>query len=91
MDLRCGYWQVSLSPTDKPKIAFISYDGLYHFNVMRFELCNAPATFESMMDVLLRGHWSIRIGYLDDIMIFSPTFEKHISLLCTVLECIRNA
>lgn len=71
MDLRSGYWQIPVADIDKPKTAFITSAGLYQFNVMPFGLCNAPATFERMMDTVLRGlTWNICLCYLDDIMVF---------------------
>lgn len=76
LDLRSGYWQVPMADADRPKTAFVTPDGLYEFNVMPFGLCNAPATFERMMDTILRGlKWKICLCYLDDIVVFSPDFD----------------
>lgn len=92
MDLRSGYWQIPLSDDAKPKTAFITPDGLYQFNVMPFGLCNAPATFERMMDNLLMGFtWNICLCYLDDVVVFSATFDEHIRRLRQVLDCFRAA
>lgn len=60
-----------MAEADRPKTAFVTPDGLYEFNVMPFGLCNAPATFELMMDNVLRGlEWRICLCYLDDIVVF---------------------
>lgn len=92
LDLRSGYWQIPVSEEDKPKTAFVTPDGLYQFNVMPFGLCNAPATFERMMDTLLRGlTWNICLCYLDDVVVFSTTFDDHLYRLRQVLDCFRNA
>ncbi|GBL59728.1 Transposon Ty3-I Gag-Pol polyprotein [Araneus ventricosus] len=54
MDLSSGYWQIEVNKPDRETTAFITPEGLYEFNVMPFGLCNVPATFERMMDNLLR-------------------------------------
>lgn len=92
IDLRSGYWQISVDDLDREKTAFITPDGLYQFKVMPFGLCNAPATFERMMDALLHGFkWSICLCYLDDVIVFSPTFETHLERLSTILSVFRKA
>lgn len=92
IDLRCGYWQIPMAPDDKAKTAFATPDGLYEFNVMPFGLCNAPATFERMIDSVLRGlKWRTCLCYLDDIVVFSRTFEEHLLRLEEVLQCLSNA
>lgn len=59
---------------------------------MPFGLCNAPPTFERMMDSLLRGlKWSSCLCYLDDVVIFASTFEEYLCRLRKVLECFRVA
>ncbi|UYV71739.1 hypothetical protein LAZ67_9000200, partial [Cordylochernes scorpioides] len=92
MDLRSGYWQIEVDEADREKTAFITPDGLYELEVMPFGLCNAPATFERMMDTLLRGlKWSMCLCYLDDIIVFSPTFDEHFRRLELVLRCLSKA
>lgn len=92
LDLRSGYWQVPMASDDKPKTAFITPDGLYEFNVMPFGLCNAPATFERMMDAILRGlKWNTCLCYLDDVVVFAPDFPTHLHRLEQVLRCLTTA
>lgn len=92
IDLRSGYWQIAVDEMDREKTAFITPDGLYQFKVMPFGLCNAPATFERMMDSLLLGFkWSTCLCYLDDVIIFSPTFETHLQRLSDILGVFRKA
>ena len=71
LDLANGYWQVSLSQEARVKTAFATHSGLFQFRVMPFSLCNAPATFERLMDRVLQGlRWSRCLVYLDDIISF---------------------
>lgn len=92
MDLRSGYWQIPVADADRPKTAFITPDGLYQFNVMPFGLCNAPATFERMMDTLLRGlTWKTCLCYLDDVVVFAENFEQHLQRVRQVLDCFQSA
>ncbi|GFX46466.1 retrovirus-related Pol polyprotein from transposon 297 [Trichonephila clavipes] len=92
MDLRSGYWQIEIDEADREKTAFITPEGLYEFKVMPFGLCNAPATFERMMDNLLRHFkWTMCLCYLDDIIVFSETFEDHLIRLRFVLKCLQEA
>ena len=75
LDLASGYWQVSLSPEARCKTAFATHSGLFQFRVMPFRLCNAPVTFERLMDRVLQGlRWSRCLVYLDDIISFGTTF-----------------
>ncbi|UYV78188.1 hypothetical protein LAZ67_16000412, partial [Cordylochernes scorpioides] len=92
MDLRSGYWQIEVDEKDREKTAFITPDGLYEFQVMPFGLCNAPATFERMIDSVLGSlKWNMCLCYLDDIVVYAPTFEEHLRRLQLVLSCIQKA
>ncbi|GBO06588.1 Retrovirus-related Pol polyprotein from transposon 297, partial [Araneus ventricosus] len=79
LDLKSGYWQVEVRPEDSEKTAFPTGQGLWQFKVMPFGLCNAPATFERLMETVLRGLPSEAcLVYLDDIIIVGRTFEEHL-------------
>ena len=70
IDLLSGYWQVEVADDDKEKTAFATRDGLFQFNVLPFGLCNGPATFQRLMDLVLAGlHWSECLVYLDDVIV----------------------
>ena len=59
---------------------------------MPFGLCNAPATFQRLMELVLSGlHWTSCLVYLDDIIIFSKTVNEHLRQLEEVLDCLRGA
>ena len=71
----------------KEKTAFISPNGLYQFITMLFGLIGAPATFQHMMDSILRGLGSFTGVYLDDIVIYSEDWESHLKeVLCRLSE-----
>ena len=83
LDLKSGYWQVPIKEQDKAKTAFRTSSGqLFEFNQVPFGLCNAPATFSCLMDCILAGpHWETCLFYLDDIIVFSSTWEEHLARL----------
>ena len=93
LDLKSGYWQVPILEQDKEKTAFHTSSGhLYEFNQVPFGLCNAPATFSRLMDCVLSGlHWETCLFYLDDIIVFSSTWEEHLARLRQVFERLRHA
>ena len=91
LDLASGYWQVKMAQEDREKTAFATHIGLFQWNVMPFGLTNAPATFERLMDKVLKG----LIGkacmvYLDDIIVFGATFEETVENLRLVLLRMRE-
>ena len=92
LDLKSGYWQVEVNKDDREKTAFCTHEGLFQFNVMPFGLCNAPATFQRLMDMVLKGLlWDSCLVYIDDIIIFGKTFEHHLENLAKVFERIEQA
>lgn len=70
LDLNSGYWQVGITPEDRPKTAFsFPGGGLWQFSVMAFGLCNASATSEQLMEKDLNSlSWKMCLVYLDDII-----------------------
>ena len=92
LDLLSGYWQVEVSPEDREKTAFCTHEGLFEFRVMPFGLCNAPATFQRLMDAVLAGlKWSTCLVYIDDIVIPGRTFQAHLAHLQAVFERLKEA
>ena len=91
LDLISGYWQVEVDPADREKTAFCTTEGLFEFRVMPFGLCNAPVTFQRLMDTALAGEWRRSVVYLDDIIIPGKTFHEHLSNLGIVFEHLRKA
>ena len=71
-----------MSPETKQKAAFISNEGLFQFWVMPFGLCNAPATFERLMDRVLCGmRWSHCLVYIDDVISFGKSIPEALAQL----------
>ncbi|XP_077335224.1 uncharacterized protein LOC143981303 [Lithobates pipiens] len=91
MDLSRGYWQIPLAPEAREKSAFITPFGLFEFTVMPFGMKNAPATFQRVMNDLLEGLETFAVAYLDDIAVFSPTWEEHLVHLSQVLDQLTAA
>ena len=92
LDLASGYWQVELEDEAKEKSAFVVRGGLYCWRVMPFGLCNAPSTFERLMERVLAGlHWKILLVYLDDIIVFANTVTEELERLDVVFSRLREA
>jgi transposase InsO family protein len=90
LDLKSGYYQVRVHPDDVDKTAFNTRYGQFKFLVMPFGLTNAPPTFQTMMNDILRPYLDeFALVYLDDILIFSPTLEKHAEHIRLVLEALK--
>ena len=91
MDLLSGFWQVMVKPEHRHKTAVITARGLYEYAVMAFGLCNAPATFQRLMDaVILPEYRSFVQTYIDDVMTHSLTFEDHMIHLDKTLKLLRD-
>ena len=91
LDLASGFNQVAVEEEDKAKTAFITPFGLFEYNRMPFGLCNAPASFARLMQACLNEQiFQILLVYLDDILIYSQTFEEHLNRLEMVLARLQK-
>ncbi|CAC5404208.1 unnamed protein product [Mytilus coruscus] len=91
LDLLIEYWQVEMDENDKEKTAFTSTKGLFHFNVMAMGPCDGIATFQRLIEYTLAGlNWQTCLIYIDDIIVFSDSFESHLSRLSDVLDRIAQ-
>ncbi len=92
LDVRFGYNNVRIKEGDEEKAAFHTNRGLFEPTVMFFGLTNSPATFQWMMNDIFRdliGEGKVTI-YLDDILIFSKTLDKHRRIVKRVLQCLHE-
>jgi hypothetical protein len=92
LDLKSWYWQVDVHPDDKEKTAFSTGQGLWPFTVMPFGVCNAPATFERLIEKVLRGlAYDSCLVYLDDLIVIGRTLHEHLTNLRKVFQRFREA
>src|SRR6266540_564335 len=90
LDLASGYWQVKMEPKSRKVTVFITPWRLFEWNRMPFRLCNVPATFQRLMNQVLRKYLGkFVLVYLDDIIIYSKTFEEHKEHVRLVFEVLR--
>ncbi|WVZ80457.1 hypothetical protein U9M48_027928 [Paspalum notatum var. saurae] len=91
IDLRSGYHQMKIRPSDIPKTAFITRFGLYEYTVMSFGLTNAPAYFMNLMNKVFMEYLDkFVVVFIDDILIYSKTEEEHEEHLRLVLQKLRE-
>jgi hypothetical protein len=86
IDLRSGYHQLRIRPSDIPKTSFITKYGLYEFMVMSFGLTNAPTYFMYLMNNVFMDYLDkFVVVFIDDILIYSKNEQEHEEHLRKVL------
>ena len=87
LDMASRFLQVPLTDTAKEKTAFVCREGLFEFETMPFGLCNATSTFQRLMDVVLDNlRWECTLVYVDDVNVYSTTFDKHLTDLQRIFD-----
>ena len=92
LDITSAYNQIPVHQNDIAKTAFVTKYGLFEYTTMPFGLCNAPATFQRVMEVALSGlQWTTCLIYLDDVLIYGKDFMEQIQRIEAVLQKIELA
>jgi hypothetical protein len=89
LDLKSGFYQIPIHKGDKEKTAFVTPFGLYQFNVLPMGLKNSPPTFQKVMTDTLQSCRNFSLVYLDDIIVFSKTYDEHLQHLSLVLSALQ--
>lgn len=91
VDFKSAFWQLPLHPDDKEKTAFATPDGLYHWNVMPMGLRNASSIFSRFIaKVVGELRFSCLLTYIDDVIIFSKSFDDHLRDVAATLDRLNE-
>ncbi|CAF3989661.1 unnamed protein product, partial [Rotaria sordida] len=92
IDFKSGYFQVGLDLKDRPKTAFSTRDQHYQFTVLPQGVTNGPPAFQRIVSQILGPtRWQHSLAYLDDVIIYSPTFDQHLIHLDDILNRLNDA
>jgi Reverse transcriptase (RNA-dependent DNA polymerase) len=92
LDALAGFTQLQMADNSKDKTAFQTYRGLYHFRCLPFGYRNGPAVFQRVMQgVLAPFLWIFTLVYIDEIVIYSKTFEEHLIHIDKVFSAIEKS
>ena len=94
LDAKSGYWQMPLQAEDTAKTAFVTPDGQYEWTGRGtpFGLSGAPGSFQRLMTVILGELlWTSALAYLDDVIVWSETWQEHLERLKDVFKKFRDA
>lgn len=90
LDINSAFWSIPLKIEDRKKTAFVTQEGHYQWTCLPFGLKTSPAIFQRVLSSIIRKHRlsDFTVNYIDDILVFSKTFDEHIIHLSLLLEAI---
>ena len=91
LDLRSGYYHITLDKESKAKTAFVTLFGKYEFNAVSFGLAQAPAYFQQLISIVLQDCSDFAMAYLDDIIIFSQNEDEHLKHIEIIFKKLKKA
>ena len=91
LDLHSGCYHISLTEEAKKKTAFVTADGKYQWNVVPFGVATAVSTFQYLMSTVLTGLNNFTFTYLDDVLVFSETYDDHLHQLNVMFKKFQKA
>jgi transposase InsO family protein len=90
LDMKSGFWQIPIEEEDRHKTAFITPEGLYEWNVLAQGLKNSPPSFQRVMTEILSPCRQFALVYIDDIVVYSRSFEEHLQHIHQVLSVLSQ-
>lgn len=92
LDINSAFWSIPLRIEDRRKTGFVTQEGCFQWTCLPFGLKTSPAIFQRILSSIIRKHKlsDFTVNYIDDILIFSKSFEEHISHLTQLLEAIMK-
>ena len=92
LDINSAFWSIPIRMKDRYKTAFVTQEGHWQWKCLPFGLKTSPMIFQRILNNILRKNnlKKFSICYMDDILIFSHSFEEHLQHLEKLLEAICN-
>lgn len=92
LDINSAFWSIPLKIQDRHKTAFVTQEGHFQWTCLPFGLKTAPAIFQRILSNIIRKHnlCNFTVNFIDDILVFSKTFEEHVVHLSRLLESIKK-